>query len=88
MAKKQYKQSQGWVVYLGVGLMAGWLASQIVGGAGLLMYLVSGILGGFVGPIFLRLIGGEIKLGSRLITQIVVSALGAAIVVLLARLLF
>ena len=33
------------VIFLAIGLIAGWLASWIVGGSGLLTYLISGVLG-------------------------------------------
>ena len=37
------------VIILVVGLIAGWLASFVVGGAGAVRYLVTGILGAIVG---------------------------------------
>ena len=37
------------VVFLVIGVIAGWLASWIVGGDGLLTFLLSGIIGSFVG---------------------------------------
>ena len=52
------------LVALLIGLVAGWLASFIVGGGGsLLKYLVWGILGAFVGS-YVRRLGG-ISLGLR-----------------------
>jgi len=72
---------------LGIGLVAGWLASFIVGGRGLVTYLVSGVIGAFVGPFVLSLIGVSFAIGGPLVTQILVSAIGAIIVVLIARLI-
>jgi uncharacterized membrane protein YeaQ/YmgE (transglycosylase-associated protein family) len=40
---------QNLLIALGIGLAAGWLASFVVGGGGLVQYLVSGVLGSFVG---------------------------------------
>ncbi|WP_158968574.1 GlsB/YeaQ/YmgE family stress response membrane protein [Chachezhania sediminis] len=71
---------------LAIGLVAGWLASFIVGGRGLLSYLVSGVIGAFVGPVLLGALGISFSIGSPLVTQILVSAIGAIVVVLIARL--
>tara|TARA_R110002020_G_scaffold111093_3_gene256621 strand:+ start:1354 stop:1581 length:228 start_codon:yes stop_codon:yes gene_type:complete len=71
---------------LGIGLVAGWLASFIVGGHGLVTYLISGVVGAFVGPVLLSLLGIDLSIGGPLITQILVSAIGAIVVVLVARL--
>ena len=37
------------VIAMVLGILAGWLASWIVGGYGLVQYLISGVLGSFVG---------------------------------------
>ncbi|WP_121063255.1 GlsB/YeaQ/YmgE family stress response membrane protein [Chachezhania antarctica] len=74
------------LVMLGIGLVAGWLASFIVGGHGLVTYLISGVVGAFVGPVLLSLLGIDLSIGGPLITQILVSAIGAIVVVLVARL--
>lgn len=88
MSKTQSPDAQGLVTVLIVGLLAGWLASMIVGGGSLVVYLISGVIGGYVGPAFLRLINGNVSLGPKIVTQIIVSAIGAIIVILLARLIF
>lgn len=75
------------VAFLVIGLVAGWLASFVVGGGGLVTYLLSGVIGAFVGPFALRLAGIDLKFGGPVVTQILVSAVGAIIVVLLARLI-
>ncbi|RYH06870.1 GlsB/YeaQ/YmgE family stress response membrane protein [Tropicimonas sp. IMCC6043] len=75
------------IAFLVIGLVAGWLASFVVGGSGLVTYLVSGVIGAFVGPFALRLTGLQFEIGGPLVTQILVSAIGAIIVVLLARLI-
>ena len=38
------------VVFALIGLVAGYLASVVVGGSGLIRYLISGVIGAFVGP--------------------------------------
>lgn len=42
------------LVFLGIGLVAGFLASLVVGGGGLITYLVSGVIGSFVGGCLFR----------------------------------
>lgn len=73
--------------FLIIGLVAGWLASFVVGGGGLVTYLLSGVIGAFVGPFVLKLAKLNFTLGGPVLTQILVSAIGAIIVVLLARLI-
>ncbi len=70
-----------------VGIVAGWLASLIVGGGGLLRHLITGILGAFVGGWLFSAAGWKLNLGNDLVEQIIVSAIGAIVLVLLARLI-
>ena len=70
-----------------VGIVAGWLASLVVGGGGLLRYLITGILGAFVGGWLFSMAGWKLNIGNDLAEQIVVSAIGAIVLVLLARLI-
>ena len=86
MNNEQKTDARSWAMFLVIGLVAGWLASLIIGGGNILVFLISGVIGGFVGPLFLRIIGGQINLGSKVITDVVISAIGAVLVVLLARL--
>lgn len=72
---------------LGIGLVAGWLASFIVGGGGLLRYIVTGVIGSFVGGFLFNALGVRLGLGSALAEQILVAAVGAIVVVLLARMI-
>lgn len=74
------------IIFLVIGLVAGYLASFIVGGSGLLKYLVSGVLGSFVGGFVLNATGINLGISNKLLSQIVTSTIGAIIVVLLARL--
>jgi uncharacterized membrane protein YeaQ/YmgE (transglycosylase-associated protein family) len=70
-----------------IGIVAGWLASLVVGGGGLLRYLITGVLGAVVGGWVFSAAGWKLNLGSELVEQIVTSAIGAIILVLLARLI-
>jgi len=76
---------QGIIATLLIGLVAGWLASFVVGGGGPLKYIVWGILGAIVGGIVLPALGVTINLGSPVVNQIVVAAIGAVLLVLVAR---
>jgi uncharacterized membrane protein YeaQ/YmgE (transglycosylase-associated protein family) len=80
--------AQQLITWLVVGLIAGWLAHLFVGGpANILGYLIAGLLGGFIGSWLFNALGWNLNLGSPLIDAVVTSAIGAAILVLLAKLL-
>jgi uncharacterized membrane protein YeaQ/YmgE (transglycosylase-associated protein family) len=74
-------------VQVGIGAVAGWLASWVLGGSGLLQYVITGLVGSFVGGTLLNRLGIELGIRSPLMSQIVTGAIGAVVVVLLARLL-
>ncbi|MEQ1651046.1 MAG: GlsB/YeaQ/YmgE family stress response membrane protein [Hyphomicrobium sp.] len=74
------------VVFLIIGIIAGYLASILVGGGGLIQYLVSGVIGAFVGGYLLSALGVNLGIRNALASQIVTSTIGAIVVVLLARL--
>src|SRR5262245_31306127 len=74
------------------GLIAGWIAGLILGGGGLLRNLVVGIIGSFVGGLLVQY--GLLKLPYDFNAyipvygnQLVVSTIGALLVVLVARFL-
>ncbi len=74
------------VVFAIIGIVAGWLASILVGGGGLIQYLLSGVIGAFVGGYVLRALGVSLGISNPLVAQVVTATIGAIIVVLLARL--
>jgi uncharacterized membrane protein YeaQ/YmgE (transglycosylase-associated protein family) len=75
------------VVFLVIGLIAGWLASWIVGGGGLLTYLISGVLGAFVGGYLFTALKISLPIRNVWLSQIVTATVGAIIVVIVARLI-
>jgi len=78
--------TQQLIITIVVGIVAGWLASLVVGGpSGLLGYLITGIIGAFVGSFVFSAAGWKINLGNALVDSIVISAIGAIIVIILAR---
>ena len=74
------------IAVLVIGLIAGWLASFIVGGGGgLLKYIIWGVIGSIVGGIVVPMVGLQISVGSPFVSQIIVATIGAVVVVLVAR---
>ena len=73
-----------WLIYLGIGAVAGWLGSNLVRGAGLGLIgnIIAGIVGSFVGG---YLFGNTI--GNGLLGHIITAALGAAIVLFIISLI-
>ncbi len=80
-------KTQAIVSMVVIGLVAGWLASVVVGGGGLIRYAITGIIGSFVGGFLFQFMGWKIGIGNALVEQILVSTIGAIVVVLAARLL-
>jgi len=70
-----------------IGIVAGFLASILVGGGGLLFYLITGVLGAFVGGFLVNATGMNLRLGHPLANQIAVATIGAIVVILLAHLI-
>lgn len=79
------KNTKDILTFLGVGLVAGFLASFIMGGGSLVYYLLIGVLGSIVGGFIFGKLGIAIRVGSDLVNRILTSAVGAIIVVLIAR---
>jgi uncharacterized membrane protein YeaQ/YmgE (transglycosylase-associated protein family) len=76
------------VVMLIVGAIAGWLASLVVGGPwGLLGYIIAGVIGSVVGGWLLNAAKININLGNPIVNQIITAAIGAIVVILIARLI-
>ena len=82
-----YISNEGLLVILFVGLVAGWLAGKVVRGTGfgLIGDLVVGVVGAFLATLIFPRLG--IRLGTGLVSEIVFSALGAIILLLIVRLI-
>jgi uncharacterized membrane protein YeaQ/YmgE (transglycosylase-associated protein family) len=78
-----------WIVMVVNGLIAGWLASLVLGGGGLIRNIFIGIIGAFIGGALVQ--AGVLKLPIFTdwpwVHRIVVSTLGAILIVILARLI-
>ena len=82
-----HMSSENLLVILFVGIVAGWLAGQIVrgGGFGILGDLLVGIVGAFIGSWLLPRLG--VHLGHGVITAIMNATIGAILLLLVLRLL-
>jgi len=81
------EQTKSILVWILIGLIAGWLASLIVGGGGLFRYILTGLAGSLVGGFLAQKFDIKLKIGNAFIEQVIVAAAGAIIVVLVARIL-
>jgi uncharacterized membrane protein YeaQ/YmgE (transglycosylase-associated protein family) len=79
--------AQAVVIMAVIGIVAGFLASLVVGGGGILRYLVLGLIGSFVGGFLLASLNVNLGIKNPLVSQIAVSTIGAIVVALLARLI-
>jgi len=80
--------NQSLLVILLVGIVAGWLAGQVIegGGFGLIGDLVVGLIGAFIGDWLLPQLG--IHLGVGIVALIMNAFVGAVALLLMLRLLF
>ncbi|WP_211441670.1 GlsB/YeaQ/YmgE family stress response membrane protein [Collimonas humicola] len=77
----------GFIAWLIVGAIAGWLAGVVVkgGGFGVLVDIIVGIVGGFIGGWLAGVLG--IHIGSGIIASIVTATAGAVILLFILRLI-
>ena len=74
---------EGILIILLVGLVAGWLAGEIVFGSsfGVIGDIAIGIVGAFIGTWLLPQLG--VHIGAGLVSQIVVATIGAVVLLIL-----
>jgi uncharacterized membrane protein YeaQ/YmgE (transglycosylase-associated protein family) len=77
------------VVFLVIGAIAGWLASFVIGSnnSGLITYIISGVIGSFVGGYLLTALRIRLPIANVWVSQVVTATIGAIIVVLVAKLI-
>jgi len=73
------------LIFLAIGLAAGWLAGLVMGGGGLLRNVVAGVIGVFVGGYVLKLANVSLPIDNPYLSQIITGAIGAVIVIVVAR---
>jgi uncharacterized membrane protein YeaQ/YmgE (transglycosylase-associated protein family) len=79
--------TMGFIAWIVVGLIAGWLAGQVMkgGGYGVFVDIILGILGGIVGGWIFGFLG--IWHGGGMIGSVIVAFVGAVILVWITRLI-
>lgn len=77
-----------WLAYIIIGGIAGWLAGKIVrgGGSGILLDIVVGVIGGYIGGTILSWLHVDVEHGRRWFTFFT-ALLGAVILLFVVRLL-
>jgi uncharacterized membrane protein YeaQ/YmgE (transglycosylase-associated protein family) len=81
----QTKSLLSWVI---IGLIAGFLASLVVGGGGgLVGWLIAGLIGSVVGGFLAQQLNIKLNLGNPFLEQVIISAVGAIIVLIIARII-
>ena len=76
---------QSLVIMIVIGLVAGWLASLVMGGGGLIRYIITGLIGAIVGSLLLSALGVNIGIANPIVSQIIVATIGAIVVIAIAR---
>ncbi len=75
------------LIALVMGVVAGWLASFIVGGGGLVQYVVSGVLGSFVGSYVMNKAAINLGINNEIARDTITATIGAVIVMIVANIL-
>ena len=77
----------GFLWFLVVGLVAGWLAGILVkgGGFGLIGDLVVGVIGAFIGGFLFHTF--KLPIGNGLVGSLIVATIGAVVLLLIVRLI-
>jgi len=79
-------ETRALLIFVSIGLVAGFIASLLLGGGGgILRYLVTGLIGAFVGGYLFDVLDIDLGIRNRLVSQITTASVGAIIVVILAR---
>ena len=73
------------LIFLAIGLVAGWLAGMLLGGGGLIRNLVIGVIGSFVGGWLLTAANIALPIDNALLSQIITATIGAVVVIVVAR---
>ena len=76
---------QSLLIFLLTGLVAGWIASLILGGRGLLRHLVTGVIGALVGGYVLKLAHIALPIDNAWVNDLATAVIGAIIVIVIAR---
>jgi uncharacterized membrane protein YeaQ/YmgE (transglycosylase-associated protein family) len=77
------------IIFLVVGLIAGWLAGQLVKGGsfGLIGDIIVGVIGALIGGFLLPKVGVGSLVANAFINSVIVATIGAVILLLVLKLL-
>ncbi|PTE22777.1 GlsB/YeaQ/YmgE family stress response membrane protein [Cereibacter changlensis JA139] len=78
----------GMVLLVLIGLVAGWLASVAAGRRNRGRYLAIGVIGALLAPLLLVALGVTVLAASGLLAVLLAAAVGAVIVLVLAKMIF
>ena len=80
-------QMQRWAMLAIFGIIAGWLAGIVVGHpkGGFIGSMIAGLLGSIVGAFILQALNINLSFGNPIVNSLVQATIGAAIVLLIAR---
>lgn len=78
---------QSLLIFLLTGLVAGWIASLILGGGGLLRNLVVGVIGALVGGYVLKLANLSLPIQNAWLNDLITAIIGSVIVIVIARII-
>jgi uncharacterized membrane protein YeaQ/YmgE (transglycosylase-associated protein family) len=73
------------LIFLGTGLVAGWIASLVLGGGGLLRNLIVGVIGAVVGGYLLKLANVTLPIDNSWLNDLATAVVGALVVIVIAR---
>ena len=79
-------ETRALLIFAFIGLVAGFIAYLLLGGGGgILRFLITGLVGAFVGGYLFDALNIDLGIRNKLVSQIVTASVGAIIVVILAR---
>ncbi|MCB1503318.1 MAG: GlsB/YeaQ/YmgE family stress response membrane protein [Bauldia sp.] len=82
------EQTRAIVAWIVIGLIAGFVASLIVGGGGgIIGWLIAGLIGSVVGGFLARQLNLKLNTGNLFLDQVIIAIVGAIIVIIIARII-
>jgi len=81
-------QTKAIVAWIVIGLIAGFVASLVVGGGGgVIGWLIAGLIGSVVGGFSARQLNLKLNTGNAFLDQVIIAVIGAIIVIIIARII-
>jgi uncharacterized membrane protein YeaQ/YmgE (transglycosylase-associated protein family) len=81
-------QARSVIAWIIVGLVAGWVASLLQGpSGGILEWVIAGLIGSLVGGFLAQQLRIDLKTGNPFLEQVILSIIGALVVIVIAGLI-